>query len=155
VTARVLQSGSCHDDPGPYIRFLFECEDSTLERCLELKVYLSNWSLKVEASWEWIIIEWEQDSITMHSIEGTRHRSMLRVRACEMIYYHWEVKHTKMTTRSLIEKILVLYFEKGELSKCLKYFLRVLIKHGIPHTRNFAFHEIESVIAAKNEQMVS
>jgi hypothetical protein len=31
MTARVPQSGSRRDDPGPYIRFLFECEDIALE----------------------------------------------------------------------------------------------------------------------------
>jgi hypothetical protein len=36
ATARVLQSSSRRDDSGPYIRFLFECEDTTLERRLEL-----------------------------------------------------------------------------------------------------------------------
>jgi hypothetical protein len=34
-----------------------------------------------------------------------------------MIHYHWEVKHTKVTRKSFIEKVPVLYFEKGELSK--------------------------------------
>jgi hypothetical protein len=42
ATACVLQSGSRRDGPGPYIRFLFECQDTTLERWLELKVYLGN-----------------------------------------------------------------------------------------------------------------
>jgi hypothetical protein len=42
ATAGVRQGGSHRDDPGPYIRFLFECEDTTLERRLELKVYLGN-----------------------------------------------------------------------------------------------------------------
>jgi hypothetical protein len=103
ATARVLYSGSCRDDPGPYLRFLFECEDTTLERGFKLKVYLGNWSLQVKASREWILIEWEQDSTTMRSIEATQRRSVQEACACEMIHYHWEVKHTKMTTKSLIE----------------------------------------------------
>jgi hypothetical protein len=37
ATARVLQSGSRHDDPGPCIRFLCECEDTALERWLDSK----------------------------------------------------------------------------------------------------------------------
>jgi hypothetical protein len=49
------------------------------------------------------------------------------------------VEHRKTTTKSFIEKIPVLYFEKGKLNKCVKYFVRVLIKHGIPQRRNFAF----------------
>jgi hypothetical protein len=49
ATVRVLQSGAHRDDPGPYMRFLLESEDFTLERWLELKIYLGNWSLKVEA----------------------------------------------------------------------------------------------------------
>jgi hypothetical protein len=88
ATARVLQNGSRRADPGPYIQFLFECEDTTLERWLELKVYPGNWSLKVEASREWILIQWEQDSTTMHSIEATKHRSVQRAHGCEMIHYH-------------------------------------------------------------------
>jgi hypothetical protein len=40
--ARVLQSASRRHDPGRYIRFLFKCEDTALERWLELKVYLGN-----------------------------------------------------------------------------------------------------------------
>jgi hypothetical protein len=71
ATARVLQSGSRRDDPGPYIRFLFEYEDTALEQWLELKVYLGNWSRRVEASREWILIEWKQDSTTIGSIEAT------------------------------------------------------------------------------------
>jgi hypothetical protein len=43
----------------------------------------------------------------------------------------------------------VLYFEKGELSKYVKYFVRVLIKHGIPQTKTLFFHEIEAAVAAK------
>jgi hypothetical protein len=38
----------------------------------------------------------------------------------------------------------VLYFEKGELNKGVKYFVRVLIKHGIPQTKHFVFDEIEA-----------
>jgi hypothetical protein len=55
-----------------------------------------------------------------------------------------------------MEKIPVLYFEKGELSKCVKYFVRILIKHGIPQTRNFAFFtKSKRRSPRKNEQMVS
>jgi hypothetical protein len=35
----------------------FECEGTALERWLELKVYLGNWSLKAEPSQERILIE--------------------------------------------------------------------------------------------------
>jgi hypothetical protein len=42
----------------------------------------------------------------------------------------------------------VLYFDKGELSKCVKYFVGVLIKHGILQTKDFVFSEIESASAA-------
>jgi hypothetical protein len=42
ATASVLQSGSRRGNPGPYIRFLFGCEDAALERWLELKIYLDN-----------------------------------------------------------------------------------------------------------------
>jgi hypothetical protein len=56
ATAHLLQSGSCRDDPGPWIRFLFQCEGAGRERWLELKVCLGNWSLKVEALREWIFI---------------------------------------------------------------------------------------------------
>jgi hypothetical protein len=51
-TACVLQSGSRRDEPAPCVRFRFKCEDTTLKRWLELKVYLGNWTLKVEASRE-------------------------------------------------------------------------------------------------------
>jgi hypothetical protein len=56
ATACVLQRGSRRDCPGPYIRFLSEC-DTTLERWLEFKIYLGNWSLKVEELREWILME--------------------------------------------------------------------------------------------------
>jgi hypothetical protein len=95
ATVRVLQSGSRPDNPSRNIRFLFECEDTTLERRLELKVCLGNGSLKVEASREWILIEWEHDSTTVHSIEATQHRSVQKPLAGEMTHYHWEVRHTK------------------------------------------------------------
>jgi hypothetical protein len=45
----------------------------------------------------------------------------------------------KMTAKSLIEKTSVLHFEKGELGKCVQYFVRVHIKHKISQTGNFAF----------------
>jgi hypothetical protein len=104
AAARMPQSGSLRDNPGPYIRFLFECEDTALERWLEIKVYLGNWSIKVEASREWILIEWEQSSTMRYAIEAISHRSVQKARACEMIHDHWEVKHTKVTTKSLIKK---------------------------------------------------
>jgi hypothetical protein len=95
ATLRVRQGGSRRDDPGPYLRFLFERKDTTLKRRRELKVHLGNWSLKVEASQEWILMEWEQDSTTRYSIKATQHRSGHEARACETIHYHWGVKHTK------------------------------------------------------------
>jgi hypothetical protein len=56
-----------------------------------------------------------------------------------------------MGSESLTGKIRVLYCEKAELSKGVKYFMRLFIKHGIPQTRNLAvFHEIEASIAVKN-----
>jgi hypothetical protein len=78
ATARVLQSDSHRDDPGPYLQFLFECEDTAFKQWLKLKIYLGNWSLKVEASREWVLIEWEQDSTTIRSIEATQHEACKR-----------------------------------------------------------------------------
>jgi hypothetical protein len=88
------QSGSRRDDPGPYLRFLFDCEEIALKRWRGLKVYLGNSSRKIEASREWILIEWKHDSTTMRSIEATQHKSVQKARACEMIHYQWEVKYT-------------------------------------------------------------
>jgi hypothetical protein len=85
ATARVQQSGSLRDGPCPYIRFLFECEDTPLERLFDLKVYLGNWSLKIEASRGWILIEWEHDSIMMRSMEAAQHRSVQKSRVCTVL----------------------------------------------------------------------
>jgi hypothetical protein len=64
--------------------------------------------------------------------------------------YTWEVLPKKLTTQSIIEKVPLLYFEKGGLSKCLKYFAHVLDRNGIPETRSIAFvHEVRDVVAAK------
>jgi hypothetical protein len=105
---------------------------------------------KVEVSLEWIPIEWEHDSTTIHSIKATQHRIVQKVRACEMIRYRWEVKHSKLATKSLIGKITLLYFEKGELNKDVKYFMRVLVKHGIRQIKTFfCFHEIKAETAAR------
>jgi hypothetical protein len=88
ATARVLKSGCHRDDPGLHIRWLFECEDTALERWLERNVYLGNWSVKVEASREWILIEWEEDSTTLRSIAAPQHGSVQKARACAMLYSH-------------------------------------------------------------------
>jgi hypothetical protein len=43
-----------------------------------------------------------------------------------------------------------LYIEKGDISRSLKYFIRVVSKYGVPETRSFNFiHEITAVIIAK------
>jgi hypothetical protein len=45
------------DEAGPYLRFLFQCEDTALERWLELRVFTTTWTVEVEASSEWTLIE--------------------------------------------------------------------------------------------------
>jgi hypothetical protein len=62
ATARVLQSGSRRDDPGPYVRFLFECEGTTLEQWLNSKFISAIGVQKSKHRGSGILIEWEHDS---------------------------------------------------------------------------------------------
>jgi hypothetical protein len=58
--ARRISSGSLDRNPPASLRVLLPCADTPLERCLELRVCSGNSCVEVEASREWIAIEWEQ-----------------------------------------------------------------------------------------------
>jgi hypothetical protein len=42
-----------------HLHILFQCEDTALVRWLAVKVFPGDWSIDVETSREWIVIEWE------------------------------------------------------------------------------------------------
>jgi hypothetical protein len=61
----------------------------------------------------------------------------------EYVQYLWGVKPTKEATKSIIEWLVLLYYERKELSGSSKYFVRVLVRNGVPQTCDFRFlHEI-------------
>jgi hypothetical protein len=134
------------------LRFLFQCEDTELDRRLEVRVFLGDWTIEVDASREWIVIEWESRTRMIHSADGTHSRKIKTARDREYVQYLWEVKPTKEATKSIIERLALLYYERKELSGSLKYFVRVLVRNGVPQTRNFRLmHEIHTAIALKKK----
>jgi hypothetical protein len=105
ASVRLLNKQSNSEDQLRYLRYIFGCEDTLVERWLEVKVCLGTWSVDVQASREWIITEWESISITVNSNEAAQHRKLKSARQREMTKYTWEVKLLKLTTRWIIEKI--------------------------------------------------
>jgi hypothetical protein len=62
------------------------------------------------------------------------------------------VKPTKEATSSIIKGLALLCYERKELSGSLKYFVRALVRNGVPQTRDFRFlHEIHMEIALKKK----
>jgi hypothetical protein len=61
-----------------HLHMLFQCEDAALARWLAFQVFPGNWSIDVEASREWIVIEWEPLKTTRKSTEATQHRARER-----------------------------------------------------------------------------
>jgi hypothetical protein len=102
--ARLVSTGSRPGDSRPYLRFTFSCEDTTLERWVELKVFHGSWTLEVEASREWIIIEWDGHSSAVNSIEASQKRKLKIPKEREFIQYVWELIPKKVTSQSIIEK---------------------------------------------------
>jgi hypothetical protein len=45
---------------------MFQCEDTELDRRLEVRVFLGDWTIEVDASREWIVIEWEPRPLMIH-----------------------------------------------------------------------------------------
>jgi hypothetical protein len=117
-----------------------------------VKVYAGTWAVDVEVSREWIISDWEAHSIIEHTCQAAQHRKLKTAHQGEFTYYTWTLTLEKLTTRSIIENIHFLYIEKGDFSNCLKYFVQVLSKYGIPETRRFLFvHEIATAILTKKQ----
>jgi hypothetical protein len=131
---------------------LFQCEDTELDRRLEVRVFLGNWTIEVDTSREWIVIEWESDTCMIHSADGTQSRKMKPARDCEYVQYLWEVKPTKEAAKSILEGLAFLYYARKELSGSLKYFAQVLVRNGVSQTRDFRFlHEIHTAITLKKK----
>jgi hypothetical protein len=57
------------------LHILLQCEDSALARWIAVKVFPGDWIIDVEASGEWIVIDWEHLKTVRESTEATRHRS--------------------------------------------------------------------------------
>jgi hypothetical protein len=151
-SARLTTGSSRTTKDDRYLRFLFECDDTLLERWLEVKIFLPSWAMEVQAAREWVQIEWTAHEIVAESTGATQHRSIQRARERKYTQCAWEVTMTKDATRSIAAKAPLLFFEKRELSKCIKYFARVLVKNGLPRTRNFAFaHDIDVGVNAKHQ----
>jgi hypothetical protein len=73
---------------------------------------------------------------------------MKTARDCNSVQYLWEVKPTKEAINSVIERLACLYYERKELSGRLQYFVPVLLRNGVPQTRDSRFlHEIHTAIA--------
>jgi hypothetical protein len=88
-------------------------------------------------------------SLVVYSTEASQGRKTKTLLQGKLTSWTWEVLPKKLTTQSIIEKVPLLYFQKGGLSKCLKYFAHVLDRNGIPETRSFAFiHEVREVVEA-------
>jgi hypothetical protein len=84
--------------------------------------------MEVDASLGWIVIEWEPRTLMIYSLDGTQCRKMNTARDRVYIQYLWEVKPTKKATKSIIEWLALLDYERNELSSCLKYFVRVFLR---------------------------
>jgi hypothetical protein len=77
--------------------------------------------MEIEASTEWVVIEWEPHSLVIHSTQASQSRKTKTLRQREVRSYTEEVLPKKLTTQSIIEKVPLFFFENGGLSKCLKY----------------------------------
>jgi hypothetical protein len=96
---------------------LFQCENTALARWLAVNFFPGDWSIDVEASHEWIVIEWEPLETMRESIEATQHRSTRTPCKRQYTQYQYTIKAEKDATKSIIEEIPVLYYERHELSR--------------------------------------
>jgi hypothetical protein len=62
ATARLTSTRLRNANPRTYLRFVFQCEDAELDHRLEVRVFLGDWTIEVNASRDWIVIEWEVGS---------------------------------------------------------------------------------------------
>jgi hypothetical protein len=86
------------------LRFLFECDDTVLERWLEIKVFLPTWEAEVKAAREWVQIERRATETTKHSTEASRHRTLQTACPSKYTQFTLDVTVKKDATRSIIEK---------------------------------------------------
>jgi hypothetical protein len=108
--------------------------------------------VEVQAAREWVQIEWTVHEIVAQSTGATQHRSAQRARERRYTHCTWELTTQKDATRSIAAKAPLIFLEKKELSKCVKYLARVLVKHGLPRTRDFIFaHDIDMGVKAKHQ----
>jgi hypothetical protein len=105
---RLISRGSCPGDRGPYLRFIFRCEDTALE----LKVFHGNWTIEIEASKEWTLIEWDAHSSLIYSNEAAQHDKVKASIERQFTQYTCDLILRKVTAHSIIEKVPLLYFEK-------------------------------------------
>jgi hypothetical protein len=111
---------------------------------------MRNWCVEVEASREWITIEWCPHPAMVLSSEAPRHRQLKTATYRELTHDTLDVTPKKLTTQSIIEKVTLLSFETQELSRSAKDLIHVLCRNGVPKTRSCDFvREIREAIATK------
>jgi hypothetical protein len=76
ATARPASTRSRNANSRTHLRFLFPCEDTKLDRRLEVRVFLGNRTIEVDASREWIVIDWQPCTLVIHSPDETQSQKM-------------------------------------------------------------------------------
>jgi hypothetical protein len=76
-----------------------------LSRWLAVKVFLGEWSIDVEASREWIVIEWEPLESTRESTEAMQRGNTRTSCKRRYIQYQWTINTTNDAMKSVIEDL--------------------------------------------------
>jgi hypothetical protein len=121
-----------------YLDMLFQCDGAELARWLAVKVFPGDWSIDVEASCEWTVIDWEPLETVRESTEAIQHRSARIPCKRRCTQYQWTIKSTTDARKSIIDEIPVLYTRGMSSTDALKDFLKTVVPYGMPKTCQYA-----------------
>jgi hypothetical protein len=83
-------------------------------------IFTGVWTFEGEASWEWIMGEWNIEVILRQSKEGSQRRGLITTREQHYTQFSHTVTITKQVPIWVIEKIPLPSYGKLELNSCLK-----------------------------------